>query len=160
MCFGFVCCAGLLFLMFQKADARNMMPHWRNFQSWLKFLINFIQYLELVFSNKFEFSIMALNIDTNFVFIVFFIVFFFVFEQYHYIKLYQLYFNNNENKKTVCVLTIAMICSNLTSFRKFQYFRRSIYNPVKHLWWSLYCENNETLSIFTKKLHHRCLLGF
>ena len=83
--------------MFQKADARNMMPYWRNFQSWLKLLINFIQFLELVFVNKFEFSIMTLNIDIYFVFIVFFIVFF-AFEQYYYIKLYQLYFNNNENK--------------------------------------------------------------
>ena len=73
MCFG---CAGLLFLMFQKAVARNMMPHWRNFQGWLKLLINFIQYLELVFVNKFEFSIMTLNIDIYFVFIVFFIVLF------------------------------------------------------------------------------------
>ena len=83
--------------MFQKADARNMMPHWRNFQSWLKLLINFIQFLELVFVNKFEFSIMALNIDIYVVFVVFFIVFF-AFEQYYYIKLYRLYFNNNENK--------------------------------------------------------------
>ena len=64
------------------------------------------------------------------------------------------------NKKTLCVLTIAMICSNLTSFWKFQYFRRSTYNPVEHLWWSFYCKNSEPLSIFTKKLHHRCLLGF
>ena len=76
MCLGFVCCAGILFLMFQTADARNMMPYWRNFQSWLKLLINFIQFLELVFVNKFEFSIMMLNIDIYFVFIVFFIVFF------------------------------------------------------------------------------------
>ena len=76
MCFDFVYCAGLLFLMFQKDDARNMMPHWRNFQSWSKLLINFIQFLELVFVNKFEFSIMALNIDIYFVFIVFFIVIF------------------------------------------------------------------------------------
>ena len=52
MCLGFVCCAGILFLMFQTADARNMMPYWRNFQSWLKLLINFIQFLELVFVNK------------------------------------------------------------------------------------------------------------
>ena len=76
MCFGFVCCAGLLLLMFQKADPRNMMPHWRKFQSWLKLLINFIQYLELVFVNKFEFPIMTLNVDIYFVFIVFFIIFF------------------------------------------------------------------------------------
>ena len=106
MCFDFVCCAGLLFLMFQqKADARNMMPHWRNFQSWSKLLINFIQFLELVFVNKFEFSIMTLNIDIYFVFIVFFIVFF-AFEQYYYIKLYQLYFNNNENKYFYYIIII------------------------------------------------------
>ena len=75
MCFGFVCYAGLLFLMFQKADARNMMPYWRNFESWFKLLINFIQFLELVFVNKFEFSIITLNIDIYLVFIVFFIAF-------------------------------------------------------------------------------------
>ena len=40
---------------------------------------------------------MALNIDIYVVFVVFFIVFF-AFEQYCYIKLYRLYFNNNENK--------------------------------------------------------------
>ena len=105
MCFGFICCAGLLFLMFQKADARNMMPHWRNFQSWSKLLINFIQFLELVFVNKFEFSIMTLNIDIYFVFIVFFIVFF-AFDQYYYIKLYQLYFNNNGNKYFYYIIII------------------------------------------------------
>ena len=31
------------------------------------------------------------------------------------------------------VVTIAMICSTLASFRKFQYFQRPIYNPVEHL---------------------------
>ena len=64
------------------------------------------------------------------------------------------------NKKTLCVITIAMICSSLASLWKFQYFRRSIYNPVEHLWWSFYCKNSEPLSIFTKKLHNRCFLGF
>ena len=64
----------------------------------------------------------------------------------------------NCNKKTLCVVTIAMIYSNLAS--KFQYFRRPIYNPVEHLWWSFYCKNSKPLSIFTKKFHHRwCLLG-
>ena len=87
MCFGFVCCAGILFLMFQKADARNMMPYW------------------LIFVNKFEFSIMTLNIDIYFVFIVFFIVFF-AFDQYYYIKLYQLYFNNNGNKYFYYIIII------------------------------------------------------
>ena len=91
--------------MFQKADARNMMAYWRNFQSGLKLLINFIQFLELVFVNKFEFSIMTLNIDIYFVFIVFFIVFF-AFEQYYYIKLYQLYFNNNEKKYFYYIIII------------------------------------------------------
>ena len=33
-----------------------------------------------------------------------------------------------------------------------------IYNPVKHLGWSFYCE--KPLSIFTKRLHHRCSLEF
>ena len=36
-----------------------------------------------------------------------------------------------KNKKTLCVVTTAMIYSNLAS--KFQYFRRPIYNPVEHL---------------------------
>ena len=105
MCFGFVCCAGLLFLMFQKADARNMMPHWRNFQSWLKLLISFIQFLELAFVNKFEFFIMTLNIDIYFVFIVFFIVFFCLWADY-YVKLYQFCFNNNENKYFYYIIII------------------------------------------------------
>ena len=67
--------------------------------------------------------------------------------------------NPNWNKKTQCVITIAMICSNLASLWKFQYFRWPIYNPVDHLWWSFYCKNSKPF-IFTKKLHHRCLLGF
>ena len=65
-----------------------------------------------------------------------------------------------ENKKTLCVVTIAMICSILASLWKFQYFWRPIYNPVEHRWWSFYCKNSKPLSIFTKKLHHRCLLVF
>ena len=32
-----------------------------------------------------------------------------------------------KNKKTLCVITIAMICSNLASHWEFQYFQRSIY---------------------------------
>ena len=50
--------------------------------------------------------------------------------------------------------------SPLASFWKFQYFWRSIYNPLEHLWWSFYCKNGKPLSIFTKKLHHRCFLEF
>ena len=46
------------------------------------------------------------------------------------------------NKKTLCVVTITIICSNLASFWKFQYFRRPIYNPVEYLWWSFYCKNS------------------
>ena len=63
-------------------------------------------------------------------------------------------------KETIRVVTIAMICSILVSLWKFQYFQRPIYNLVEHLWWGFYCENSEPLSIFTKKLHHRCSLGF
>ena len=37
------------------------------------------------------------------------------------------------NKKTLCVITIGIICSNLASLRKFQYFRRPIYNSIEHL---------------------------
>ena len=50
-----------------------------------------------------------------------------------------------------------MICSNLASFWK---FRRPLYNPVEHLWWSFYCKNSKQLSIFTEKLHRRCSLWF
>ena len=64
------------------------------------------------------------------------------------------------NKKTLCVVTIAIICSNLSSLWKSQCFRRPIYNPVKDLWWSFICKNSKPLSIFIKKLHRRCLLGF
>ena len=63
-------------------------------------------------------------------------------------------------QETLRVVTIAMTCSTLASLWKFQYFRRSIYNPVEHLWWSFYCKNNKPLSIFTKNLHRRCSLGF
>ena len=65
-----------------------------------------------------------------------------------------------ENKKTLYVLIIAMICPNLASLWQFQYFQRPIYNRVKHLWWNFYRKNSEPLSIFTQKLHHRCLHGF
>ena len=37
-------------------DARRMMPYWHYVQSWLILLINFIQFLELIFVNKFTFS--------------------------------------------------------------------------------------------------------
>ena len=50
----------------------------------------------------------------------------------------------NVNKKTLRVVTIVMICSNLASLWKFKYFRGPIYNPVKHLWWSFYCENSKS----------------
>ena len=64
-----------------------------------------------------------------------------------------------KNKNTLCVVTIAMICSNLVSLWKFQHFRRPIYNPVEHIWWSFYCKN-KAVKYIHKKLHHRCLLGF
>ena len=53
-----------------------------------------------------------------------------------------------------------MICSTLALLWKSQYFQRPIYKPVEDVWWSLYCENIKPLSIFTKKLHRRCLHGF
>ena len=62
----------------------------------------------------------------------------------------------NTKQETLCVVTIAMICSTLASLWKSQYFQRPIYNPVEDLWWSLYCENIKPLSIFTKRLHLRC----
>ena len=74
MRFGFACCTGLLFLMFQKDDARNMMPYWRNFQSWLKlfffcFFFAFEQYYyiklyQLCFNNnenKYFYYIIIIN---------------------------------------------------------------------------------------------------
>ena len=63
------------------------------------------------------------------------------------------------NKKTLCVVTMAMICSNLATLWKFQYFQTPIYNPLEHLWWSCYCKNSEPLSMFTKELHHNACLG-
>ena len=66
----------------------------------------------------------------------------------------------NQKQETLRVVTLTMICTTFASLWKFQYFWRSIHNPVEHLWWSFYCKNIEPLSIFTKKLHHRCLLGF
>ena len=59
-----------------------------------------------------------------------------------------------ENNKTLYFVTIVMICSNLASLSKFQYFWRPIYNPVEHLWWNLFCKNSKPLGIFIKKLHH------
>ena len=66
-------------------------------------------------------------------------------------------FSIKKKQETLRVVTIAMICSTLASLWKFQYFRRPIYNPVEHLWWSFYWKNSKP---FTKKLHRRCLLGF
>ena len=48
---------------------------------------------------------------------------------------------------------------NLASLWQFQYLRIPIHNPVKHLWWSFHRKNSKLLSIFTKNLHYRCLLG-
>ena len=56
--------------------------------------------------------------------------------------------------------TIAMICSTLASLWKFHYFRRSLCKPVKHLWWSFYCENSKPLSIFIKSSIIDAPLGF
>ena len=75
-------------------------------------------------------------------------------------KFFKFYFSLNIKQETLCVVTIAMICSTLASLWKSQYFKRPIYNAVEDLWWSLYCENIRPLSIFTKKLHCRCSHGF
>ena len=56
-------------------------------------------------------------------------------------------------QETLRVVTIAMTCSTLASLWKFQYFKRGIYDPVKHLWWCIYWENSKPLSIFTRKHH-------
>ena len=54
-------------------------------------------------------------------------------------------------QETLRIVTISIIFSTLASLWKFQYFRRPIYNRVKHLWCSFYCENSKPLSIFSKK---------
>ena len=63
-------------------------------------------------------------------------------------------------QETLRIVTISIIFSTLASLWKFQYFRRPIYNRVKHLWCSFYCENSKPLSIFAKKLHRSCSLSF
>ena len=63
-------------------------------------------------------------------------------------------------QETLHIVTIVMICCSLASPWKFQYFQRHICNSVKHPWWSFYCKNSKPLIVFTKKLHHRCSLGF
>ena len=68
--------------------------------------------------------------------------------------------NNNSKQETLCVVTIARICSILASLGKFKNFRRPIYKPVEHLWYNFHCKNSEPLSIFSKKLHRRCSFGF
>ena len=62
--------------------------------------------------------------------------------------------------ETLHIVTIAMFFSTLASLRKFQHFRRPIYNLAELLWWSFYCENSKPLAIFTKKLHRRRLCFF
>ena len=54
------------------------------------------------------------------------------------------------------VVTIVMICSNLASLWKFQYFRRPIYNPVEHLWWSFNCKNSTSLNILKCSIIDAC----
>ena len=66
----------------------------------------------------------------------------------------------NSKQEALHVRTIAMICFMLALVWKFQYFRRLIYKPVEHLWWSFYCENSKPLNIFTKKLHRWCSFVF
>ena len=107
--------------------------------SWQK--VNFLQILTLFgfFYCQYDYFIQLLN--------------------YYFWFFFSLFAKTKVNKKTLCVVAIAMIYSNLASLWTFQYFRRPVYNPVEHLWWSFYCNNSKLLSIFTKKLHHRCLLG-
>ena len=72
MCFWFRLCSCSRCSM----DARKMMPYWRNFQSLLILLINFIQFLELTLVHKFMLCNMTLNNDIYFVVIVFLQYFF------------------------------------------------------------------------------------
>ena len=39
-------------------------------------------------------------------------------------------------------------------------FSEAYYNPAEPLWLNFYCENSNPMSIFTKKLHRKCLLCF
>ena len=62
------------------------------------------------------------------------------------------------NKKRCRVVTIAMFCSTIASLHLSIYLSLFIHTyiyiciPVKHLWWSFYCEYSKPLSLFTKKL--------
>ena len=63
------------------------------------------------------------------------------------------------NKKTLCVKAITMICSDLASLWRFRYFPRpSRTSIMEHRTFMM--ELSKPLSIFTKKLHHRCMLWF
>ena len=64
---------------------------------------------------------------------------------------------DEKKQETLHVVIIVMTYSTLASLWKFQHFRRPIYNQTEHLWWSFY---SKPLSIFTKKIHRRCSLGF
>ena len=65
-----------------------------------------------------------------------------------------------DKQETLYVVIISMTCSTLASLWKFQYFRRPVHDPVKHLWWRFSCDNSKQLSIFTKNHYHRCSLVF
>ena len=51
----------------------------------------------------------------------------------HYVQFTPQQVNELE-QETLCVVTIAMICSTVASLWKSQYFQRAIYNPVEDLW--------------------------
>ena len=55
------------------------------------------------------------------------------FSKFAYLKYRSTITGDKEKQETQRVVTIAMICSTLGSLGKFQYFWRSIYNPVKQL---------------------------
>ena len=63
-------------------------------------------------------------------------------------------------QETLRVVKIVMICSTLASLWKIQYFWRLKYNWDEHLWQSLYWENSNPFSMFTKNLHRKCSLWF
>ena len=59
-------------------------------------------------------------------------------------------------QETLRIAAIVMVFSTLGSLWKIQYFRRPLYNPVEHLWWSFCYENIKPLRgfiplIFSKK---------
>ena len=70
------------------------MPYWRNFQSLLILLINFIQFRELIFVNKFRLINIRFPVYLFRIYCTFYSIFFPLLLSSITIKLYQLHFDN------------------------------------------------------------------